>query len=283
MSEQPHPSAGLLDGRTILVTGVLRPASIAAAIAVAARQQGARLVLTGHPRTLHLTAATARRLGGSPDALPLDVADAASLAALPERLRTAGVERLDGVVHAIARGGPTVLGTLLPSRTGAGGDTADPGARARSLAEAFTVSAGSLPALVDALRPLLGPRSSVVALTFDTGHVHPGYGWMGPLKAALEASVRGLAVELGPAGVRVNAVSAGPLATPAASAIPGVDALATSWEAAAPLGWDRNDATAVARTAVALLSDWLPATTGQVIHADGGAPLRLTVGYPRDE
>ncbi|SDN74427.1 Enoyl-[acyl-carrier-protein] reductase [NADH] [Actinomyces ruminicola] len=276
MSEQTARTAGLLQGRTVLITGVLRPASIAAAIAVVAREQGARVVLTGHPRTLALTRATARRIGDAHAVLPLDAADAASRAALLPRLAREGVERLDGVVHAIAHADPALLGTLLPA--GADTDAAagvDADAHSRVLAEAFTASAASLPALVDAVRSLLTPRASVVALTFDTGHVHLGYGWMGPLKAALEASVRGLAVELGPAGVRVNAVSAGPLVTPAASAIPGLEALASRWEAAAPLGWDRHDAAAVARTAVALLSDWLPATTGQVIHADGGAALCL--------
>ncbi|WP_257210883.1 SDR family oxidoreductase [Actinomyces ruminis] len=177
-----------------------------------------------------------------------------------------------------------MLGGLLPAaRPGPDGEsdaapTTVGAARQRSLTTAFTTSAVSLPALIDAARPLLAPRAAVVALTFDTGHVHPGYGWMGPLKAALEASVRALAVELGSAGVRVNAISAGPLVTPAASAIPGMETLAAHWEAAAPLGWDRHDAAPVARTAVALLSDWLPATTGQVIHADGGATLPLTVG-----
>ncbi|MBW3068197.1 SDR family oxidoreductase [Actinomyces sp. 594] len=283
MSEQPHPSGGMLDGRTILVTGVLRPASIATAIAVACRAQGARLVMTGHPRTLRLSEAVARRYGGVHAIVPLDVTDPDSLACLAPRLQEAGVDQVDGVVHAIAHADAAVLGTLTRNRSDAGATVTDPGARGRALAEAFTASAASLQALVDAVRHLLSAHASVLALTFDTGHVHPGYGWMGPLKAALEASVRALAVELGPAGVRVNALSAGPLVTPASSAIPGMDTLAANWEDAAPLGWDRNDAEPVARTAVALLSDWLPATTGQVIHADGGAALRLTVGYPRDD
>ncbi|MDO4899850.1 SDR family oxidoreductase [Actinomyces sp.] len=283
MSQQPIPPAGLLAGHTVLVTGVLRPASIATAIAGTARGQGARIVVTGHPRTLGLTEATMDRCGGAHAVLPLDVADAASLAGLRQLLERVGVERLDGLVHAMAHADTALLGTMLPAHTDGETAAVKPGGRGRGLEEAFTVSAASLPALVEALRPLLTSRASVVALTFDTGHVHPGYGWMGPLKAALEAAVRGLATELGPAGVRVNAVSAGPLITPAASAIPGLDALATRWERAAPLGWDRHDAVPVARTAVALLSDWLPATTGQVIPADGGTPLRLTVGYPRDE
>ncbi|WP_103062572.1 SDR family oxidoreductase [Actinomyces qiguomingii] len=280
MSEQSVPSSGLLEGRTVLVTGVLRPASIATAIAVTARDQGARLVLTGQPRTLHLTESTTRRCLGVHPVLPLDVADPESLSRLAPQLRQVGVERLDGVVHAVAHANGSVLGSLLPREADAGADdtttsTTQAHNRSRALAEAFAISTVSLPALVDALRFMLAPRASVVCLTFDTDHVHPGYGWMGPLKAALEASVRGLAVELGPVGVRVNAVSAGPLATPAASAIPGIEYLSSRWEQLAPLGWDRSDAAPVARTAVALLSEWLPATTGTVIYADGGAALRL--------
>ena len=146
----------------------------------------------------------------------------------------------------------------------------------RGLERAFTVSAASLPALVDAAGPLLGLGSSVVTLTFDSARVYPGYGWMGPLKAALEASVRALAVELGERGVRVNAISSGPMSTTAAGAIPGFEELSRSWSEVAPLGWDTGDATAVARTAVArtavaLLSTWMPATSGQTIHVDGGA------------
>jgi len=278
MTEQPAPPVGLLGGHTVLVTGVLRPASIAASIATAAREQGARVVLTGHPRTLSLTRAVARR-HGIDLVLPLDVTDPADLAELAPRLRAAGVGRLDGAVHAIAHADAELLGTLLPAHPGPDDAPATAGAgRQQRLAEAFTTTAASLPALVDAVRPLLAPRAAVVTLTFDTPHVHSGYGWMGPLKAALEASVRSLAVELGPAGVRVNAIGAGPLSTPAAGAIPGLDALARHWETTAPLGWDHRDARPVARTAVALLSDWLPATTGQVIRADGGATLPLTVG-----
>ena len=141
----------------------------------------------------------------------------------------------------------------------------------RGLERAFTVSAASLPALVDAAGPLLSRGSSVVTLTFNSARVYPGYGWMGPLKAALEASVRALAVELGERGVRVNAISSGPMSTTAAGAIPGFEELSRSWSEVAPLGWDTGDATAVARTAVALLSTWMPATSGQTIHVDGGA------------
>ena len=172
---------------------------------------------------------------------------------------------------------PLALGGRVRPAAGPGtggigaGSSAREGERTRGLERAFAGSAASLPALVDAAGPLLGLGSSVVTLTFDSARVYPGYGWMGPLKAALEASVRALAVELGERGVRVNAISSGPMSTTAASAIPGFEELSRSWSEVAPLGWDTGDATAVARTAVALLSTWMPATSGQTIHVDGGA------------
>ena len=214
---------------------------------------------------------------GLPDPVtPLDVADADSLSALAPALKELGVTRLDGLVHSIARADLDLLGTVLLLETpGTGGtgpeSTARTEERMRGLERAFTVSAASLPALVDAAGPLLSRGSSVVTLTFNSARVYPGYGWMGPLKAALEASVRALAVELGERGVRVNAISSGPMSTTAASAIPGFEELSRSWSEVAPLGWDTGDATAVARTAVALLSTWMPATSGQTIHVDGGA------------
>ncbi|WP_315584185.1 SDR family oxidoreductase [Actinomyces viscosus] len=259
---------GLLSDRTVLVTGVLRPSSIASAIAEVALRQGARVLLTGHPRTLTATGSVASALGLPDPVTPLDVADADSLSALAPTLRDLGVTRLDGLVHSIARADVDLLGSVLPPE--GAGSVARAG-RARDLERAFTVSAASLPALVDAVSPLLGGGSSIVTLTFDSARVWPGYGWMGPLKAALEAAVRALAVELGERGVRVNAISSGPLSTTAAGAIPDFETLSRRWGATAPLGWDTADATAVARSTVALLSSWLPATTGQVIHVDGGA------------
>ena len=269
-----NPPTGLLSDRTVLVTGVLRPSSIASTVAAVAAQQGARVLLSGHPRTLVTTASVARGLGLPDPVTPLDDAD--SLSALAPALKELGVTRLDGLVHSIARADLDLLGTVLPlEMPGAGGagpeSTARTEERMRGLERAFTVSAASLPALVDAAGPLLGLGSSVVTLTFDSARVYPGYGWMGPLKAALEASVRALAVELGERGVRVNAISSGPMSTTAAVAIPGFEELSRSWSEVAPLGWDTGDATAVARTAVVLLSTWMPATSGQTIHVDGGA------------
>lgn len=268
-AEQVGPAPGLLAGRTIVVTGVLRPTSIATSIAALAHREGARVLLTGAPATIGATRSLARRLGLE-EALALDASDPAQLAALEAGLRAAGVERLDGLVHAIAHADRGLLGTVLPDQAGPPEQAA---LRQRRLQEAFTTSAASLVELTQAMRPLLAPGSSVVALTFESTRAHPGYGWMGPLKAALEAGVRYLAAELGRQGVRVNALSCGPLRTPAASAIPGLDDMAARWARAAPLGWSAEDAQPVARSALALLSDWLPATTGQVLRADGGAFL----------
>ena len=248
-----NPPEGLLSARTVLVTGALRPSSIATRVAEVAVQQGARVLLTGHPRTLAATRSVAHRLGLPDPVTALDVAEAHSLSALAPALEELGVTRLDGLVHSIARADLDLLGQVLPPE-----DTGH-AERMRSLERAFTVSAASLPALVDAASPLLGRGSSV------------GYGWMGPLKAALEAGVRSLAVELGGRGVRVNAISSGPLSTTAAGAIPDFETLSRRWSETAPLGWDTGNATAVARSAVALLSTWMPATTGQTIHVDGGA------------
>lgn len=274
---------GLLDGRTVLVTGVLRPSSIATAVAREAGAQGARLVLSSPPRALRVTERVAAGAGlGEVPVLALDLTDAEALSGLEAQLRGLGVDTLDGVVHSVAQAAPGLLGDhLSPSDSAApGAGEGQAGASAAGLASwqsdlerALTVSVTSLPALVGALSPLLMPGSAVLALTFESGRVVPGYGWMGPLKAALEASVRGLAVEQGPRGVRVNALSAGPLRTTAGGAIPGFDQLAQAWESRAPLGWDAGDPSPVARTAVALLSSWLPATTGEVLHADGGASL----------
>ena len=237
-----NPPEGLLSARTVLVTGALRPSSIATRVAEVAVQQGARVLLTGYPRTLAATRSVAHRLGLPDPVTALDVAEAHSLSALAPALEELGVTRLDGLVHSIARADLDLLGQVLPPE-----DTGH-AERMRSLERAFTVSAASLPALV-----------------------WPGYGWMGPLKAALEAGVRSLAVELGGRGVRVNAISSGPLSTTAAGAIPDFETLSRRWSETAPLGWDTGNATAVARSAVALLSTWMPATTGQTIHVDGGA------------
>ena len=135
---------------------------------------------------------------------------------------------------------------------------------------ALHVSTYSYAALARAVRPLLGAGSSIVGLDFDASVAWPAYDWMGVAKAGLESANRYLARDLGPLGVRVNLVAAGPLRTIAARSIPGFDALAEPWPERAPLGWDVTDPEPVARTVVALLSEWVPATTGEIVHVDGG-------------
>ena len=112
---------------------------------------------------------------------------------------------------------------------------------------------------------------SVVGLDFDNSRVAwPVYDWMGVAKAALESTARYLARDLGSSGVRVNLVAAGPLRTIAAKSIPGFNEFEDAWTARAPLGWDVKDTEPVAAAVCALLSDLFPATTGEVVHVDGG-------------
>ena len=258
----------LLQDRTVLVTGVLTPSSIAFTAARLAQEQGATVVLTSFGRALSVTERAARRLPTTPQVLELDVTDPVHLERLPEQLAEHH-ERLDGVVHAIAFGPPDCLG----HRDGLlGADWPD-------VATALQVSAFSLPALVKAVRPLLRPRSAIVGLDFDASVAWPAYDWMGVAKAALESAARYLARDLGPADVRVNLVAAGPLRTVAARSIPGFAEIEQVWTDRAPLGWDVDDPEPAARAVVALLSDWFPATTGEIVHVDGGvhamgAPVR---------
>jgi meromycolic acid enoyl-[acyl-carrier-protein] reductase len=252
----------LLDGKRILVTGVLTDASLAFAVARLAQEEGAEVVLSGAGRGLSLTRRTARKLPVEPEVLEIDVTDAGQLAAAGEAL-AARWGRLDGLLHAIGFAPPTCLGNGMFE---AGWD---------DVSTALEVSAYSLKALVAAFRPLLETAgaaggASVVGLDFDATVAWPLYDWMGVAKAALESLTRYLAKELGPKGVRVNLVAAGPVRTMAAKSIPGFSAFEDTWRERAPLGWDVHDSEVVARACVALLSDWLPMTTGEMLHVDGG-------------
>ncbi len=269
--EAPGP---ILDGKRIVVTGVVNRHSIAYAIAERAQEQGAEVVLTSFGRVRRLTERAAKRLPQPPDVLELDVNSDDDLQALAAELGERW-GRVDGVVHAIAHAPPDALG----------GNFVD--APRASAAAAFETSAYSLKALAAALAPLMASangaspaHASIVGLDFDASVAWPAYDWMGVAKAALESVARYLARDLGSQGIRVNLVSAGPLATPAASGIPGFDDLAGAWTDAAPLGWDGEDATAVADAALFLLSDLARAITGEIVHADGGfhavAPVRAT-------
>jgi meromycolic acid enoyl-[acyl-carrier-protein] reductase len=248
---------GLLDGRTLLVTGVLTDDSIAYEIARLAQAEGAEVVLTGFGRALRLTQRTARKLDPVPDVLELDITDPGHVAAVRDELR-ARWGRLDGAVHSIGFAPEACLGDDVFAASW--GD----------VATAVEVSAYSLKTLAELARPLMAPGSAILGLTFDATVAWPAYNWMGVAKAALESLNRYLAKDLGPAGIRCNLVAAGPLRTVAAKSIPGFSAFEDTWASRAPLGWDVGDTTGVARTCVAMLSDWFPQTTGEIVHVDGG-------------
>jgi len=245
----------LLAGRRILVTGVLNDASMAFHVARRAQDEGAEVVLTSFGRAMSLTQRAARRLATEPVIVELDVTDAAHLDALAERVGG----HLDGVLHAIGFAPESCLG---------GGFLTAPW---EDVAVALQVSAYSLKALAVACGPLMTAGGSIVGLDFDNSRVAwPVYDWMGVAKAAFESTARYLARDLGPAGIRVNLVAAGPIRTIAARSIPGFEQFEDAWDARAPLGWDIKDPAPVAAACVALFSDLFPATTGEVIHVDGG-------------
>lgn len=248
--------AGLLEGKRLLVTGVITDASIAFHAAKAAQEQGAQVVLTGFGR-LTLVERIAQRLPEPAPVLELDVQNQEQLDSLAERVGE-HVDGLDGVLHSIAFAPASCLGGNFLS------------AQWEDVATAVQVSAYSFKSLATACRPMLARGSSIVGMDFDNRQAWPAYDWMGVAKSALESVCRYLARDLGPEGIRVNLVAAGPVRTMAAKSIPGFAAFEDAWDGRAPLGWDIEDPTPVARTVCALLSDWLPATTGSMVWADGG-------------
>jgi enoyl-[acyl-carrier protein] reductase I len=249
----------ILAGKRILVTGVVNRRSIAFSIAERAQEQGAEVLLTSFGRIKRMTERAAARLPSPPDVLELDVNSDEDLAALREELgRRWG--RVDGAVHAIAFAPPDALG---------GGFLTAPRA---SAVTAFETSAYSFKALAEALAPLMEEGGgSLVGLDFDATVAWPSYDWMGVAKAALESVGRYLARDLGPSGVRVNLIAAGPIRTAAASGVPGFEQLESAWSEQAPLGWEVEDPTPVADAALFLLSDLARGTTGEILHVDGGA------------
>lgn len=248
---------GLLAGKRLLITGVLTDSSIAFAVARTAQEQGAQVLLSSFGRAMSLTQRVARKLPAAAPVLPLDVSSEDDLDALEGRVRE-HVDGLNGVLHAIGFAPAPLLG----------GDFVE--GRWPDVATAIQVSTWSLASLSRACLPLLTPGSSIVGLDFDAQQAWPSYDWMGVAKAGLESCSRYLARDLGPRGVRVNLVAAGPLRTMAAKNVPGFDQFESVWAQRAPLGWDVRDPSGVARTCVAMLSDWFPATTGEVVHVDGG-------------
>ncbi|WP_068432990.1 enoyl-ACP reductase FabI [Piscicoccus intestinalis] len=244
----------LLDGKKILVTGVLTEASIAFHVARFAQEEGAQVVLTSFGRTMKITSAIARRLPQPAPVVELDVSDPEHFAALPDRLRE-HVDSLDGVLHSIG---------FAPK---AAFDFMEAGWE--DVAPALQISAYSLKELARACEPLMHPGSAVVGLTLDATVAWTGYDWMGVAKAAFESTNRYLARDLGPKGIRCNLVAAGPIRTTAANSIPAFSRFA-EWGDHSPLGWDIADPRPAARGCVALMSDWFPATTGEIVHVDGG-------------
>jgi enoyl ACP reductase len=248
---------GLLDGKRLLVTGVITDASIAFSIARLAQQEGAAIVLTGYGR-MSLVERVAKRLPEPPPLIELDVTNQEHLDSLAERVRE-HVDGIDGVVHSVGFAPASCLG---------GDFLATPW---EDVATALQVSTYSLKSLAVASLPLFPDSGgAIVGLDFDARFAWPGYDWMGVAKAGLESTSRYLARELGERRIRVNLVAAGPIRTMAAKSIPGFSTFEEAWDGRAPLGWNNSDAEPVARSTLALLSDWFPATTGELIHVDGG-------------
>lgn len=261
----------MLDGKRLLVTGVITQDSIAHHVARRAQEQGAEVVLTSFGRARRMTERAARSLPDPPDVLELDVNSEDDLKAVHDDLASRWGS-VDGVLHAVAFAPPDALG-------GAFLDTPPD-----SAVQAFRTSAFSLKALSEALLPLLEAEHSgaVVGMDFDASVAWPVYDWMGVAKAALEAVSRYLARDLGPRGVRVNLVSAGPVETLAAGGISGFEQLAGVWGSQAPLGWDTSDPVPVADAVCFLLSDMSRGITGEILHVDGGfhamgAPMTAAV------
>lgn len=249
----------MLQGKRLLITGVLTRNSIAFAVAKEALRHGAEILLTSHGRARSLTERSARQLAESPpEVLELDVAREQDFVRLREQLGRRWGE-LSGVLHSIAHAPPDALG---------GNFTATPRA---SAVEAFTLSALSYSSLAECLAPLLTSGSSIVGLDFDASRAWPAYDWMGVAKASLESINRYLARDLGPLGIRANLIAAGPVRSVSASGgFRGFDVLADAWSHAAPLGWDARDAQPIAAAACFLFSDLSRGITGEIVHVDGG-------------
>lgn len=249
--------SGLLEGKRVLVTGVITDQSIGFHVARLALEQGATVVVTGFGR-MSLVERIIRRLPAAVPLIEMDVTDEDHMSALADNVRE-HVDGLDGVLHSIAYAPPAALGGNFLHTEWA------------DAATALHVSAFSLKQLTMACQPLFGEQgASVVGLDFDASVAWPTYDWMGVSKAALEATSRYLARELGKDNVRVNLVAAGPLRTLAAKSIPGYGGYEAVWHERAPLGWEMTDPEPTAKACVALLSDWFPKTTAEIVHVDGG-------------
>lgn len=250
---------GILAGKRVLVTGVLMESSIAFHAAKVAQEQGAEVMLTAFPRPT-LTERIAKKLPKPVKVIELDVTNTAHLDGLADQVK-AELGGLDGVVHSIGFAPQDALGgNFLHTPF-------------ESVSQAMNVSAFSLKSLTMACLPLMEEGGSVVGLTFDAQFAWPQYDWMGPAKAALEATSRYVARDLGKQNIRCNLISAGPIGSMAAKSIPGFSELAEVWNTRSPLAWDMADPEPAGRGVVALLSDFFPKTTGEIIHVDGGVHM----------
>ncbi|CAB4909505.1 unannotated protein [freshwater metagenome] len=248
---------GILEGKNIVITGVLTDQSIAFHAARLAQEQGANVVLTGYGRALSLTKRAAGRLPNAAPVLELDVVNQDHLDALAGGVKE-HMDRVDGVLHSIGFAPAEALGGNFLNTTWS------------DVAVALEVSAFSFKSLAMACLPLMNEGGSVVGLDFDSTMAWPKYDWMGVAKAAFESTSRYLARDLGPKGIRVNLVAAGPIRTMAAKGIPGFDGFEEVWATRSPIGWDLDDPEPAAKACIALMSDWFPATTGEIVHVDGG-------------
>lgn len=247
----------ILANKTILITGVLTDQSIAFHVAKLAQEHGADVILTSFGRTMSLTKRSASRLPRECPVIELDVTSEEDLTLLSSRVKE-HAEKLDGVLHSIGFAPESALGGNFLNTSW------------EDVATAIHISTYSLKSLAVAAAPAMTHGSSIVGLDFDASVAWPTYDWMGVAKAALESTSRYLARDLGPRGIRVNLVAAGPIRTMAAKSIPGFNEFETIWAERAPLGWDVTDPVPAAQACVALLSDWFPATSGEILHVDGG-------------
>ena len=246
----------------LLITGITTQSSIAYAITEEAMRQGHSVILTNPPgRPLSILERGAKRLPAEPvDILPMDVTDPDQIGATAKAVAEHW-DHVDGVLHAIAYAPEAALGGNFLNTAW------------EDVATAVHVSGFSLKALAVGFRDLMAAApdgSGVVSLTFDASVAWPVYDWMGSAKAVLENSTKYLARDLGGDGIRVNAISAGPIKSLAGGSIPGFSQIADSWGENAPLGWDTKDASVVAGPALFLMSPASRGITGSVVHVDGG-------------
>ena len=248
---------GILEGKNIVITGVLTEASLAFGVAQLAQQQGANIVLTGAGRGLSITQRTARKLSKPVIVVEFDVTVDAHVESARDEVKQ-HLGHVDGVLHSIGFAPATCLGDDFMAASWA------------DVAVAMQISAYSLKTLAESFVPLMTNGGSIVGLDFDNTVAWPAYNWMGVAKSALESTNRYLAKALGAKQIRCNLIAAGPIRTMAAKSIPTFGSFEDIWGERAPLGWDVNDSSSVAKSCVAMLSDWFPATTGEIVHVDGG-------------